>query len=112
MQWPSRRQGRESFVIAPSHARPNHFIFAKQHFSYFYTAPRHARGMFELGINRRWGLISAKAWACLLIDRIYFEVLRFEDETELGAQARQRQFYCSCYVRNGHNNEHCSNGRN
>jgi hypothetical protein len=58
--------------------------------------------MFKREINRRWGLIAA--WACLLIERIHIFVLGFDDVTELGAQARQRQFYYSCYVRNGHDN--------
>jgi hypothetical protein len=38
-------------------------------------------------------------------------VLGFDDETELGAQACQRQFYYSRYVRNGHDNRHRPNGR-
>jgi hypothetical protein len=32
--------------------------------------------------------------------------LWFDDETELGAQARQQQFYYSRYIRNGHGNGH------
>jgi hypothetical protein len=49
--------------------------------------------MFKREINRRWGLTAARAWARLLIERIHILVLRFDDVTELGAQARQRQFY-------------------
>jgi uncharacterized protein YidB (DUF937 family) len=39
------------------------------------------------------------------------QVLGFDDVKELGAQAHQRQFYYSRYVRNGHDNRHCPNGR-
>jgi hypothetical protein len=53
----------------------------------------------------------ARAWARLLIERIQILVFGFDDETELGAQARQRQFYYRCYVRNGHGNGHRPNGR-
>jgi hypothetical protein len=67
--------------------------------------------MFKREINRRWGLIAARAWARLLIERIQILVLGFDDVTELGAQARQRQFYYSRYVRNGHDNGHRPNGR-
>jgi hypothetical protein len=67
--------------------------------------------MFKLEINRRWGLTAARAWARLLIDRIQIFVLGFDDETELGAHARQRKFYYSRYVRNGHGNGHRPNGR-
>jgi hypothetical protein len=62
-------------------------------------------------IDRRWGLTAARAWACLLIGRINILVLAFGDVTELGAQASQRQFYYSRYVRNGHDNGHRPNGR-
>jgi hypothetical protein len=62
--------------------------------------------MFEREINRRWVLIVARAWARLLIQRIHILVLAFDDVTELGAQARQRQFYYSRLVRNGHDNGH------
>jgi hypothetical protein len=58
--------------------------------------------MFKREINRRWGLKAARAWARLLIERIHILVLGFDDVTELEAQARQRQFYYSRYVRNGH----------
>jgi hypothetical protein len=58
--------------------------------------------MFKREINRCWGLTAARAWARLLIDGIHILVLGFDDGTELGAQARQRQFYYSRYVRNGH----------
>jgi hypothetical protein len=51
--------------------------------------------MFKLEINRRYGLTAARAWARLLIGRFQILVLGFNDETELGAQARQRQFYYS-----------------
>jgi hypothetical protein len=51
--------------------------------------------MFKREINRRWGLIAARAWARLLIERIRILVLGFDDVAELGAQARQRQFYYS-----------------
>jgi hypothetical protein len=67
--------------------------------------------MSKREINRRWGLAAARAWARLLIERIHILVLGFDDVTELGAQARQRQFYYSRYVRNGHDNGHRSNGR-
>jgi hypothetical protein len=67
--------------------------------------------MFKLKINRRWGLKAAREWARLLIERIHILVLGFDDVTELGAQARQRQFYYSRYVRNGHDNGHRPNGR-
>jgi hypothetical protein len=50
-------------------------------------------------------------WACLLIDRIRILVLGFDDETELEAQERQRQFNYSRYVRNGHGSGHRFNGR-
>jgi hypothetical protein len=67
--------------------------------------------MFKREINRRWGLIAARAWARLLIWRIHILVLGFDDVTELGEQARQRQFYYSRYARNGHDNGHRPNGR-
>jgi hypothetical protein len=67
--------------------------------------------MFKREINRRWGLTAARAWARLLIERMLVLVLGFGDLTELGAQARQRQFYYSRDVRNGHNNGHHPNGR-
>jgi hypothetical protein len=51
------------------------------------------------------------AWARLLIGRIRILVLGFDDVTELGAQARQRQCYYSRYVRNGHENGNRPNGR-
>jgi hypothetical protein len=41
----------------------------------------------------------------------YWWLATWLDLTELGAQARQRQFYCSRYVRNGHDNRHRPNGR-
>jgi hypothetical protein len=46
--------------------------------------------MFKREINRRWGLTAVRKWARLLIERIQFLVLGFDDVTELGAQARQR----------------------
>jgi hypothetical protein len=67
--------------------------------------------MFKREINRRWGLIAARAWARLLIERIHILVLGFDDLTELGAQARQRQFYYRRNERNGHDNGHRPNGR-
>jgi hypothetical protein len=67
--------------------------------------------MFKREMNRPWGLTAARAWARLLIERINTLVLVFDDVTELGAQARQRHFYYSCYVRNGHDNGHRPNGR-
>jgi hypothetical protein len=67
--------------------------------------------MFKREINRRWGLTAARAWARLPIERKHILVLGFGDVTELGAQARQRQFYYSRYVRNGHDNGHRPNGR-
>jgi hypothetical protein len=67
--------------------------------------------MFEREINRRWGLTAARAWARLLIERIHIVAFGFDDVTELGAQARQRKFYYSRYVRSGHDNRHRSNGR-
>jgi hypothetical protein len=67
--------------------------------------------MFKREINRRWGLTAAWVWARLLIERIHIMVLGFYDATELGAQARQRQFYYSRYVRNGHDNRHRPNGQ-
>jgi hypothetical protein len=67
--------------------------------------------MFKREINRRWGLIAAWTWARLLIERNHILVLGFDDVTELGAQARQRQFYYSRYVRNGHDDRHRPNGR-
>jgi hypothetical protein len=57
------------------------------------------------------GLAAARAWAHLLIELKEILVLGFDDVTELGAQARQRQFYYSRYARNGHDNEHRFNGR-
>jgi hypothetical protein len=66
--------------------------------------------MFKREINRRWGLIAARAWARLLIECIHILVLEFGDVTELGAQARQRQFYYSRYVRNGHDSGHRPSG--
>jgi hypothetical protein len=36
--------------------------------------------MFKREINRRWGLIAAKAWARLLIERIHILVLGFDDK--------------------------------
>jgi hypothetical protein len=48
--------------------------------------------MFKREIDRRWGLTAARAWARLLIELIQILVLGFNDFTELGAQARQRQF--------------------
>jgi hypothetical protein len=41
--------------------------------------------MFKIKINRRWGLIAARAWARLLTERIQILVLGFDDETELEA---------------------------
>jgi hypothetical protein len=67
--------------------------------------------MFKREINRRWGLLAARAWARLLIGRIHILVLGFDDVTELGAQARQRHLYYSRYVRNGHDNGYRPNGR-
>jgi ADP-heptose:LPS heptosyltransferase len=49
--------------------------------------------MFKREINRRWGLIAARALARLLIERIQILVFGYDDVTELGAQACQRQFY-------------------
>jgi hypothetical protein len=43
--------------------------------------------MFKLEINRRLGQTAARAWA-RLIARIHILVLRFDDETMLGAKAR------------------------
>jgi hypothetical protein len=62
--------------------------------------------MFKIEINRRWGLTAARVWARLLIKRIHILVLGFDNVKELGAQACQRQFYYSRYVRNGHDNGH------
>jgi hypothetical protein len=74
--------------------------------------PHHAQAICKVEINRRWGLAAAKIWASLLIDHMHISVLGFDDETELGAQARQRQFYyCQPHVRNGHGNGHRPNGR-
>jgi hypothetical protein len=70
---------------------------ANQHSNHYSIAPHHAKGMF-----RRWGLTVAEARARFVIDRIQILVLGFDDETELGAQARQRQFYYSRSVRNGY----------
>jgi hypothetical protein len=67
--------------------------------------------MFKREINRRWGPTAARAWARLLIDRRHILVVGFGDVTELGAKARQRQFYYSRYVRNGHDNSHRPYGR-
>jgi hypothetical protein len=44
--------------------------------------------MFKREINRRWGLTAARAWARLLIEHTHVLVLGFDDEAELGAQAR------------------------
>jgi hypothetical protein len=66
---------------------------------------------FEELYYRRWGLIAARAWAYLLIERIHILVFGFDDVTELGAQERQRQFYYNRYVCNGHDNGHRPNGR-
>jgi hypothetical protein len=82
-----------------------------RHCNYYCIAPHHAEGMFKREINRRWGLIAARAWVRLLIERIHILILGFGNVTELGAQARQRQFYYSRYVRNGHDNRHRPNGR-
>jgi hypothetical protein len=79
---------------------------AKQHFNYCSIAPHHAQGIFKLEVNRRWGLTAAKEWARLLHDCFYILVLGFDDETGLGAQVRQRHFYYSRNVRNGHGNGH------
>jgi hypothetical protein len=46
-------------------------------------------------INRRWGLTAARACARLLIELKHVLVLGLDDVTELGAQARKRQFYYS-----------------
>jgi hypothetical protein len=54
---------------------------------------------------------SSQAQARFLIYRIQSLVLGFDDETDIGAQAHQRQFYYSRYVRNGHGNGHRPNGR-
>jgi hypothetical protein len=62
--------------------------------------------MFKREINRRWGLTAARAWERLIFERIHILVLGFDDVTEPGAQARQRQFYYSRYVCNGHDNGH------
>jgi hypothetical protein len=67
--------------------------------------------MFKREINRRWRLTVARAWARLLNGRLRILVLGFGDVTEMGAQARQRHFYYSRYVRNGHDNRHRPNGR-
>jgi hypothetical protein len=67
--------------------------------------------MFKREIIRRRGLTAARAWARLLIERIQILVLGLDDETELGVQARQRQFYYSRSARNGHGNGHRPNGR-
>jgi hypothetical protein len=65
---------------------------ASRHCNYYCFAPHHSQGMFECEINRRWGLTAARAWARLLIERIHILVLGFDDVTELGEQACQRQF--------------------
>jgi hypothetical protein len=62
--------------------------FLKNFFKNYCIAPHHAQGMFKREINRRWGLIAARAWARLLIELIHILVLGFDDVTELGAQAR------------------------
>jgi hypothetical protein len=67
--------------------------------------------MFKLEINRRLALIAARAWARLLVGHIHIPVLGFDDKMELGAQARQRHFYYSRYVRNGNGNGHRPYGR-
>jgi hypothetical protein len=72
---------------------------ASRHCNYYCIAPHHSQGMFKPEINRRWRLTAARAWARLLIERIDIVVLGFDDVTELGAQARQRQFYYSRFVR-------------
>jgi hypothetical protein len=68
--------------------------------------------MLKFEINRRWGLTAARVLTRLLIGRIQIVVLGFHDVTELGAQAVQRQFYYSRYVRNGHGNGRRPKGRN
>jgi hypothetical protein len=40
---------------------------ASRHYNYYCIAPHHPQGMFELEINRRWGLTAARAWERLLI---------------------------------------------
>jgi hypothetical protein len=72
-----------SFAFATSSLNPSRIS----------TAPHHAQGMFKLEINRRWGPTAARAWARLFIDHIPILMLGFDNETELGAQARRRQFY-------------------
>jgi hypothetical protein len=59
---------------------------ASRHRNYYCIAPHHAQGMFKREINRRWGLVAARAWARLLIERIHILVLGFDDETELGTR--------------------------
>jgi hypothetical protein len=61
--------------------------------------------MFKYEINRSWELTAARAWARLLIERRQILALGFDDVIKLGAQARQRQFYYSRYVRNGHDKD-------
>jgi hypothetical protein len=67
--------------------------------------------MFKREIDRRWELTAARVWLHLPIGRIHIFVLGLDDVTELGAQARQRQFYYSRYERNDHDNRHRPNGR-
>jgi hypothetical protein len=67
-------------------------FLANQHFNYYSISPHYAQGMFKREINHRWGLTAARACARLLTDRFHILVFGFDDKTELGAQARQRQF--------------------
>jgi poly-gamma-glutamate capsule biosynthesis protein CapA/YwtB (metallophosphatase superfamily) len=67
--------------------------------------------MFKREINRPWGLTAARAWARLPIEHIHILVLGFDDVTESEAQARQRQFNYSRYVRNDYDNGHRPSGR-
>jgi hypothetical protein len=84
---------------------------ANQHYRFCNIAPRNAQGIFNFEINRRWRMAIGRAWIRLLIDRISILVLGLGDETELGAQVRQRHFYYSRYVCNGHVNGYCPSGR-
>jgi hypothetical protein len=84
---------------------------ASRHCNYYCIAPHHAQGMLKCEINRCWGLTAARASAHLLIKRIRTLVLGFDDVKELGAQARQRQFYYGRYVRNSHDKGHRPDGR-
>jgi hypothetical protein len=51
------------------------------------------RGCSNVRSTAVGGLTATRAWAHFLIERIQILVFGFDDVTQLGAQARQRQFY-------------------